>query len=90
MILVINDLREEGKDIAFVNFNYINPLPKNTSEIFRKFDKIIVCELNNGQFADHLRTKCPQFTYEQYNKVQGLPFKIEELKIRFNELLKEN
>ena len=86
----VNELREEGKDIGFVNFNYINPFPKNTAEIFSKFDKIVVCELNNGQLADHLRTKFPQFTYLQYNKVQGLPFKIAELKVKFNQLLEEN
>ncbi len=83
----VNDLQKEGKNIAFTHFNYINPLPKNTAEIFAKFDRILVCELNNGQFADYLRAQFPQFTYEQFNKVEGLPFKIKDLKNKFNEML---
>jgi 2-oxoglutarate/2-oxoacid ferredoxin oxidoreductase subunit alpha len=85
----VNDLQKEGKDIAFTHFNYINPLPKNTAEIFAKFERILVCELNNGQFANYLRMKFPEFKFEQYNKVQGLPFKVAELKTKFNEILEE-
>lgn len=85
----VNDLQKEGKNIAFTHFNYINPLPKNTAEIFAKYDRILVCELNNGQFANYLRGVFPQFVYEQYNKVEGLPFKIAELKNKFNEILEE-
>jgi 2-oxoglutarate ferredoxin oxidoreductase subunit alpha len=83
----VNDLQKEGKNIAFTHFNYINPLPKNTAEIFAKFDRILVCELNNGQFANYLRAQFPEFIYEQFNKVEGLPFKIKDLKNKFNEIL---
>lgn len=85
----ITELQNEGKNIAFTHFNYIHPLPKNTAEIFARFEKIVVCELNKGQFANYLRATLPQFTYEQFNKVQGLPFKLHELKAKFNELLQE-
>jgi len=84
----VNELRAEDKNISLCHFNYINPLPKNTAEIFARFKKIIVCELNLGQFASYLRSKMPQFTYEQYNKVAGLPFTVIELKERINELFK--
>ena len=43
------------------------------------FEKILVCELNNGQFANYLRGLLPQFSYLQYNKVQGQPFLVHEL-----------
>lgn len=85
----VNALQEEGKDIAITQFNYINPLPSNTAEIFEKFERIVVCELNGGQFANHLKAQFPQFTFEQINKMQGLPFKVSELKTKFNELLAE-
>lgn len=85
----VMELQEEGKDIAFTHFNYINPLPMNTAEIFSKFDKIIVCELNNGQLAKYLRAVLPQFRYEQYNKIQGLPFTVNELKNKFKQILSE-
>ncbi len=85
----VNDLKEEGKDISLVQFNFINPLPSNVAEIFASFRKIIICELNLGQFATYLRGKLPQFQYLQYNKVQGLPFFISELKEKFNTILEE-
>jgi len=87
LVSAVNDLCEEGKCIALAQFNYINPLPSNTAEIFSRFKKILVCELNLGQFASYLRSKHPQFEYLQYNKVQGLPLFISELKIKFNEVL---
>ncbi len=79
---------EEGyKNIGFVHFNYINPLPKNTEAIFSKFKKILVCELNSGQFAFLLRGNFSQFDFSQINKVQGLPFSNDELIQKFKELV---
>jgi 2-oxoglutarate ferredoxin oxidoreductase subunit alpha len=83
----VSQLQKEGKNIAFTNFNYIHPLPKNTREVFEKFKQIVVCELNDGQFAKYLRMQFPDIEFKQYNKIQGLPFKIKDLKIEFNELL---
>lgn len=79
----VQELREEGKNISLTQFNYIHPLPSNVYEIFRKFKKIMVCELNMGQFATYLRSQMPDFKYLQFNKIQGLPFMISELKERF-------
>lgn len=85
----VKDLQEEGKSISLAQFNFIKPLPKNTEEVFKGFKKIIVCELNLGQFANYLRSQLPEYKYEQYNKIQGLPFMINELKAKFNEILEE-
>ncbi|HPY82140.1 MAG TPA: 2-oxoacid:acceptor oxidoreductase subunit alpha, partial [Bacteroidales bacterium] len=79
LISAVERLRNQGKKVSLAHFNYIHPLPKNTAEVFAKFKKIIVCELNMGQFANYLRMKMQDFTYEQYNKVQGLPFTVEEI-----------
>ena len=70
----VHALQEEGKSVSLAHFDYINPLPKNTGEVLSGFKKIIVCELNSGHFAGYLRNRFPQFTYHQYNKVQGQPF----------------
>lgn len=75
-----NELLDEGYEISYTHFNYINPLPKNTEELFSNFDKILICEMNEGQFFKYLRTEFPQFNYKQYNKIQGYPFTISELK----------
>jgi 2-oxoglutarate/2-oxoacid ferredoxin oxidoreductase subunit alpha len=85
----VKELQDEGKKISLAQFNYINPLPRNTKEILKGFKKRIVCELNLGQFASYLRSKFTEFDCYQYNKVQGLPFMIAELKTRFNQILKE-
>ena len=69
----------EGYDVAFAHFDYIMPLPSNTAEIFANYDKILVCELNSGQFVNYLRAELPQFKYEQLNKVQGQPFLVQEI-----------
>jgi 2-oxoglutarate ferredoxin oxidoreductase subunit alpha len=89
LVSTVRELRRDGKNVSLAHFNYIKPLPKNTSEVFSKFKKIIVCELNLGQFAGYLRDKVPGFTYYQANKVKGLPFTMSELKESINKLLEE-
>jgi 2-oxoglutarate ferredoxin oxidoreductase subunit alpha len=83
----VDELNLEGKKVALAHFAYINPLPRNTAEVLKRFKKIVVCELNLGQFAGYLRMKHPQYNYTQFNKVQGQPFTIHELKETFLELL---
>ncbi len=79
LLSAVQDVRKEGIDVSFVHFDYIMPLPRNTEEVFKKFDNILVCELNNGHFVNYLRGVMPQFKYEQYNKVQGQPFLVQEI-----------
>ena len=79
LLSAVQELHEAGTDVSFAHFDYILPLPKNTQEVFSKFDKILVCELNSGHFVNYLRGKMPQFTYTQYNKIQGQPFLVQEI-----------
>ncbi|MBR3074700.1 MAG: 2-oxoacid:acceptor oxidoreductase subunit alpha [Bacteroidales bacterium] len=76
---LLNAVEEVGDSVSYVHFDYINPLPANTAEVFAGFGKILVCELNSGQFAAYLRAVLPQFNYLQYNKIQGQPFLVSEL-----------
>ena len=89
LITAVRELREEGYKVGLVNFNYINPMPRNVKDVFRKFKKIVVCELNLGQFADYLRIKHQEFTYEQINKVQGLPFTVNDIKEKCIKMLED-
>ncbi len=75
----VEEMCARGKRVSLCHFNWINPLPRGVEEIFGRFKRIVVCELNMGQFAGYLRMNLPQFTYEQCNKVQGLPFTVDEL-----------
>ena len=79
ILTAFNELTKEHKSVGFAHFNYINPLPKNTEKVFSNYKTILVCELNSGQFIRLLKSELPQFNYQQYNKVQGLPFSKKEL-----------
>ena len=68
---------ELGCDL--VQFNYIHPLPKNTHEVLRQYKRIVVCELNTGQFAAYLRANFPDLPIDQYNEIQGQPFAVERI-----------
>ncbi len=87
MISSVREMQEKGKKVSLAHFNYIKPLPANTAEVFSKFKKIVVCELNNGQFVSYLRDRVPGFTYYQVNKLKGLPFSVHELVENFEKLL---
>ena len=64
---------------ALAQFNYICPLPKNTREVLSQYKRIIVCELNTGQFAAYLRAQFPDIKMEQYNEIMGQPFAVERI-----------
>ena len=64
---------------ALAQFNYICPLPRNTREVLSRYKRIIVCELNTGQFASYLRAQVPGIEFEQYNEIQGQPFAVERI-----------
>ncbi len=77
---------ELGCDLA--QFNYICPLPKNTHEVLSQYKRIIVCELNTGQFAAYLRAQFPDLEIEQYNEIQGQPFAVERI-VRYAQINNE-
>ena len=84
----VKQLNGEGfSNIGFAHFNYINPLPRNTGEVLKRFKTLIVCELNSGQFANILKINFNGLSFMQYNKVQGLPFGNEELIQKFKHYL---
>ncbi|MDE6644009.1 MAG: 2-oxoacid:acceptor oxidoreductase subunit alpha [Muribaculaceae bacterium] len=73
------ELNKAGKRVAFTQFRYINPLPKNTAEILKRYKTIIVAELNTGMFADYLQSKFPNLDIRRINKIQGQPFLSKEI-----------
>ncbi|MDX1636344.1 MAG: 2-oxoacid:acceptor oxidoreductase subunit alpha [Balneolaceae bacterium] len=86
----VAELLEEGiEEVGFSHFKYIKPLPRNTEEIFTRFEKIVVCELNNGQFVNYLRSELPRFKYEQYNKIHAQPFLVSEIKDKISTILQD-
>lgn len=87
LVTAVNNMRAEGKKVSLCHIHYINPLPNNLADIFKRFKKLVICELNMGQLANYLRMNHQEFQYIQMNKVQGLPFTIVELTAKFNQIL---
>ena len=83
----MDELIKAGKKVALAQFSFINPLPKNTADVLKRYKKVVVAEQNLGQFAAYLRMKVDNFTPYQYNEVKGQPFVISELVEAFNEIL---
>ena len=86
LISAVQQSREDGLDVSLAHFDYILPLPKNTAEVFSRYERILVCELNSGHFVNYLRGRLPEFKFSQYNKVQGQPFLVQEIE----EAIREN
>ena len=82
----MDEMRAAGKKVALAQFKYINPLPKNTSDVLKKYKKVVVAEQNLGQFAGYLRMKVDGFVPYQFNEVKGQPFVVSELVDAFNEI----
>ena len=76
---LLSAVHEIGEQVAYTHFDFIDPLPRNTKELFSHYEKILVCELNTGQFAAYLRNLFPECNFVKYNKIQGQPFLIGEL-----------
>jgi 2-oxoglutarate/2-oxoacid ferredoxin oxidoreductase subunit alpha len=89
VMTAVKEMQKEGKKISHAHFHYIMPLPRNTKDVLSGFKKIVVCELNAGQFIKYLRITYPEFKYLQFNKIQGLPFFVSELTQVFNQILEE-
>jgi len=87
--MAVRALQKEGKKISLMHLRYINPMPKNIGDVIKNFKKVIVPELNMGQMVHVINAKfaCDAIAF---NKVEGLPFKIYELKEAFSNALKEN
>lgn len=83
----VEEMNKAGKKVALAHFTYINPLPKNTEEVLRKYKKVVVAEQNMGQFAGYLRMKVDGFVPMQYNQVKGQPFVVEELIEAFTKMM---
>jgi 2-oxoglutarate ferredoxin oxidoreductase subunit alpha len=79
ILTAFEEMQAEGRKVSMAHFDYISPLPKNTEEVFSHFKKIIVCELNSGQFATYLTGKMPRFNFIKCNKVQGQTFLVKEI-----------
>lgn len=85
----MDEMRSAGHKVALAHFKYLNPLPKNTAEVMRKYPRVVVAEQDMGQLAGWLRMKVDGFVPAQYNEVKGQPFKVSELVKAFTPMLQK-
>ncbi len=85
----VERLIEAGQSVSLCHFNYIMPLQRGVEQIFSRFSKVVVCELNMGQFVGYLRQNFPNISFHQINKCEGLPFTYEELSEKLIKIIEE-
>jgi 2-oxoglutarate ferredoxin oxidoreductase subunit alpha len=71
-------LLERGHDVSHIHLRHLCPMPRNLGDLLRRYERILVPEMNNGQLVRLLRAQY-LVPAEGFNKVSGQPFKIEEI-----------
>lgn len=74
----VNQCLAEGMQVGHAHLRYINPLPKNLGEIIKRFDRVIIPEMNNGQLIKVIREKF-LVDAQGLNKIKGIPFSTKEI-----------
>lgn len=77
ILSAVDQLIKEGRSVAMAHFRHINPLPRNTEEILRRYKNIIIVEQSMGQFAQFLGGQISNLNIFRYNKIEGQPLKVE-------------
>ena len=81
----LKECLEEGLEVSHAHLRYIEPFPKNLGEIIKKFDKVLIPEMNNGQLVKIIRDKF-LVDAKGLNKIKGIPFSIPEIVLAIKEL----
>jgi len=82
----VDSARADGLAVSAIHLRHLNPFPPNLGEVLGSFEQVLVPELNSGQLAMLLRARflVPAITL---SKIQGQPFKVQEIRARIGELL---
>jgi 2-oxoglutarate ferredoxin oxidoreductase subunit alpha len=82
----VRRLRNAGESIAQAHLRHLNPFPKNLGTILKRYDKVVIPEMNLGQLATLVRAKYLVDAHS-YNQVNGMPFKAEQLATALKEAI---
>jgi len=82
----VREVREDGGRVAQAHLRHLNPFPANTGEVVRRYQRVLIPEMNLGQLAMLIRAR---FLIDamSYNTVRGMPFKAAELTEAIKEVL---
>ncbi|OON78434.1 2-oxoacid:acceptor oxidoreductase subunit alpha [Streptomyces tsukubensis] len=84
----VRRLRVEGRTVAQAHLRHLNPMPANLGEVLKRYDKVVVPEMNLGQLARLLRAEYLVDAHS-YNQVNGMPFKAEQLATALKEAIND-
>jgi 2-oxoglutarate/2-oxoacid ferredoxin oxidoreductase subunit alpha len=84
----VDRLRAKGHRVGHMHLRYINPLPEDLADHFRRFRRLLVPELNDGQLVRILRDRY-LLPFEPLNSIKGLPFKASEIELAAGEMIAE-
>ncbi len=85
----VERLQKDGVTAAHLHMRHLWPLPHGLPEIFRRYKRIVMPEMNMGQLARILQSEYPEFRFEKFSKVMGKPFRAREIKAHCEEILEE-
>ncbi len=83
----VEALQGEGKSVSHAHLRWLNPMPRNLGEVLRRFKKVVVPEVNDGQLAFVLRASYPGVDPVSFTRINGKPLRVSELMEKANELL---
>jgi 2-oxoglutarate ferredoxin oxidoreductase subunit alpha len=84
----VDGARAAGLDVSSLHLRHLNPFPSNLGEVLGRFERVLVAELNGGQLSRLLRAEF-LVAAESLAKVEGQPFRIEEIRARIDAILQE-
>lgn len=87
-VTAVSDAQAHGASVAHAHLRYLNPLPANLGDLLRRYEKVLIPELNLGQLALLIRGKYV-IDAVGLNKVKGKPFTVAEISKKINEMLNE-
>jgi 2-oxoglutarate ferredoxin oxidoreductase subunit alpha len=70
--------RDEGRDVSHIHVRYLSPFPRNLGELLKRYERVLVPEMNNGQLVKLLRAEY-LVPAESLPKVTGKPFRVTEI-----------
>ena len=74
----VTNIQKETDEVSYVHLRHINPLPNDLGDIIKRFDKVVVAELNLGQLVTVIRGKYA-IDAQSITKIEGKPFKVSDL-----------
>ncbi len=82
----VAELQREGYAVSHAHLRYLRPFPKNLGDILRRFEQVLVPEINNGQLIRIIRDQY-FIDAKAHNKIMGIPITKTELVMKLREML---